>query len=408
MLSFAATLFLVSSLAISGAVIQEEAVRAGSMGGGYDLLGETALGYTEEPGDIRVNGLDDLEVTAIKSVGEEGGTCSNMNARFPLRLLGVGADFRGYNEVEVRQSEGGGDSNRAAWRDLYDGDDAVDDAADDAADGGDDDGDDDATAADAADATGDGQTGLGTFPTGNIPIAVDYNTLVWIYGGALGSTYVLVDEGGAERTLEVTAVLENSIFAGTFVMAREYLELMYPEAAQYRVFLFNTDEDPADAAPLIEEAMSDFGMDVTPITEIVESNVRYERSFMELFQLYLGFGLVLGGIGLGIAMDRAVTERRHEIGVLRSLGFTRPMVMGQVILEAGLIASAGLVLGSVVALWASGVTLAMWGPSHVAFGSTWDQRGLYVLGLYVLGMLAVMPAAWKASRMEPAVAMVEE
>jgi len=114
---------------------------------------------------------------------------------------------------------------------------------------------------------------------------------------------------------------------------------------------------------------------------------------------------VLGGIGLGLSMDRAVTERRYEIGVLRSLGFTRGMVMGSVILEAGLLAGAGLVLGTVAALWASSVTYAMWGPAELAFSMSWETRGLYVVGLYVLGLLAVMPAAWRAAGTEPAIAI---
>jgi ABC-type antimicrobial peptide transport system permease subunit len=101
-------------------------------------------------------------------------------------------------------------------------------------------------------------------------------------------------------------------------------------------------------------------------------------------------------------MDRAVTERRYEYGIKRALGFSRRMVMGEIILEAGLLASAGLILGTIVALWASAVTFAMWGPADAAFSAAWSDRGIYVLGLYALGLVAVMPAAWKAANMPPA------
>jgi len=323
--------------------------------------------------------VDGLKVTAVRSVGSEGGTCSNMNAKYPPRLLGVGEDFRSETAVKVRRSADGDALDREVWESLYEGGTSV--------------------------GTGGASEAAAEFPDGPIPIAVDYNTLVWIYGGGLGTIFTITDEMGMERDLEVSAVLENSIFAGTFVMAREYLELLFPASAGYTVFLFTAKTDAHEAAPLIERALADYGMDAAPIVDIIESNVQYERSFMDLFGLYLGFGLILGGAGLCISMDRAVTERRYEIGVKRSLGFTRGMVMSEVILEAGILIGAGIIMGTLVAYIASLLTFGMWGPGGAVLGIDLGSRGMYVLVLYLLGILAVLPAAWRAARLEPAEAM---
>ena len=64
-------------------------------------------------------------------------------------------------------------------------------------------------------------------------------------------------------------------------------------------------------------------------------------------------GIVLGVVGLAVVTARAVRDRRHDVGVLRALGFDAPMVRHMFMVEAGTIAVEGTVLG--VAL---GVVLA--------------------------------------------------
>ena len=73
----------------------------------------------------------------------------------------------------------------------------------------------------------------------------------------------------------------------------------------------------------------------------------------------LELGFMLGGVGalvVGLflvynALSVTVTERRHDIGVLRSMGATRGQVAGLFAVEAALLGLAGAARGSASGLW---------------------------------------------------------
>jgi putative ABC transport system permease protein len=77
--------------------------------------------------------------------------------------------------------------------------------------------------------------------------------------------------------------------------------------------------------------------------------------------------MVVGGIVIMNIMLASVTERTHEIGIRKSLGARRRDILMQFIIESGVMAGAGGVLGILVALpisllfnifWTSSVPLS--------------------------------------------------
>ncbi len=73
---------------------------------------------------------------------------------------------------------------------------------------------------------------------------------------------------------------------------------------------------------------------------------RYLFGGFNLFLAIVGsFTLLVGGIGVANIMYVVVRERRHEIGIKRSLGATRRDILGQFIGETFLIVGVGAVLG---------------------------------------------------------------
>jgi putative ABC transport system permease protein len=170
-----------------------------------------------------------------------------------------------------------------------------------------------------------------------VPIFVDYNTLVWIYEGSMGRIYTIEDESGTEVKLEVIGILENSVFGGTFIMSEGNLERLYPSRAEYKYLLFKinpgVETSNADLATQLEQQLNEYGLDAEVISEMIRENNAYERSFMGLFQAFLGLGLVVGILGLGAITARNVQERKYELGVLRALGYTRRMIIKAFLLE---------------------------------------------------------------------------
>jgi putative ABC transport system permease protein len=376
---FTLVIFLIAALSINIA-IQQVSVNAVSyeQRGGYDIIGETAVPISIDlenasqriKHNIDAPTLDNLQITEIKMVGPQGGTCSNMNVRYPPRLLGVNANFLHENSFQFMETLSDDDTPRNTWSDL------------------------EKTAAEN---------------NGRMPIVVDYNTLVWIYGGALGEIYTIDDEAGETIKLEVIGVLENSVFGGTFIMSEENLEQLYPTSAEYRYALFKikpgVKSTPEELASDLERELHQYGMDTQAIRQLILENQAYERSFMVLFQAFLALGLIVGVIGMGVVTARNVQERRFEVGILRALGFNRKMVLKAFILEPAFTGFIAILLGSIIGILSAFLAFGAWAETNFKFVLPWADLGLFAIVIYTVVLLAAAYPAYRASKLPPAEAL---
>jgi ABC-type lipoprotein release transport system permease subunit len=129
--------------------------------------------------------------------------------------------------------------------------------------------------------------------------------------------------------------------------------------------------------------------------------------------LALGFGLVN-------TLVMAVFERVREIGLMLALGMTPGSILAQVILESALLLGLGLLAGDLLA-WATimplrgGIDLSFVGKGMEFWGSgsilhpalRWQDILLANLVVLVLGFLASLSPAWRASRYEPVLAITK-
>lgn len=288
----------------------------GSLTGGYDIRASSTVPFTGDISRYDPDRIGYTSVLTIRSVGSAGGSCSNMNAGFPPRIIGVPEAFRENCTVTFRDSRHEG-SDGEIWRSL-------------------------------ADPSPD-----------RIPIAVDYNTLVWVYSGSLGDIFSVRGDSGEELELEVVAVMDNSIYAGMFIMSAENILKIYPQTAKLTFFLFETAGDPVDAAQNIERVFSEYGMDAAPTETLAKENLEYELSYIGIFRIFLLLGIVTGTAGVAVMVYRSARERKREIGILRSLGAGKGGILAAFLLESNLMSLPAIVIGTVVGITAAYLTLGV-------------------------------------------------
>ena len=129
--------------------------------------------------------------------------------------------------------------------------------------------------------------------------------------------------------------------------------------------------------------------------------------------LALSFGLVN-------TLVMAVFERVREIGLMLALGMKPASILGQIIIESMMLLAVGLLIGDVLA-WLtvkpleSGIDISivakgmeMFGASSVLYPKLYlDDVILSNIVVLVLGFLASLSPAWRASRYEPVEAITK-
>lgn len=333
--------------------------------GGYQVVAEATIPLRFDLGDEQARNENKIvgfpggiSVAQFLTFGSPGGTCSNLNNKLPPRLIGANETFLHENTLKFSSALNHNPSNaEGVWSELYE-----------------------------------------EHPNGYIPVVGDTNTIVWIYEKGVGDTIDVVDERGRQRKLIITGVLRSSIFSGSVFLSEENLRELFPTRAEYALFLFKTDE-PEVLVPYLEKNLSEYGVDALIIDEKVMEDLEVEWSYMSLFQTLLLFGLVVGTGGLALTSAKSVSERRNEIGVLRSLGFTRKMVLSTFLVENLYISLSGTVLGVFFGLIASYIFFGPIGGQGYGVSIPWLTIAAIIMTVLISTVLSTAGPSIRAARM---------
>lgn len=162
--------------------------------------------------------------------------------------------------------------------------------------------------------------------------------------------------------------------------------------------------DPAHAgavARTVERSLFEQGVEADAVQALLDQAYRADQGLLSVIDVLMRMGIVVGILGLGIVALRAVTERRHVIGILRAIGYKRRDVILALLAESAVTATIGAGVGIVAGL-AMGYLFYRQGDPHSGFGIDLASIG-GVLGLIYLAVLLVtLGPAWRASRLPPA------
>ena len=186
---------------------------------------------------------------------------------------------------------------------------------------------------------------------GLVPGIADQTVIIWGLGAQVGDTLIYSDESGASFGIVLVGGLANSVFQGHVLIAERRFVEKYPSAAGYERFLVDAPlERTAEVRDRLEWSLGDLGWQAVPAAERLALFNRVENTYLSIFTLLGGFGLLLGSIGLGILVLRNVLERRYELALLRAVGFPISAVRSYIFAEHLLLFGAGLGLGLAAAL----------------------------------------------------------
>ena len=104
-------------------------------------------------------------------------------------------------------------------------------------------------------------------------------------------------------------------------------------------------------------------MELTTTKQRLAAFGEVENTYLSIFQILGGLGLVLGSVGVGLVVLRNMLERRNELAMLRAVGFNSAALRRMVFYEHSGLMLGGLGCGVIAALVAAGPALRTGGAS---------------------------------------------
>ncbi len=229
---------------------------------------------------------------------------------------------------------------------------------------------------------------------GVVPVIGDANSLTYVLHLGIGDELTLNLNTGPVK-LRIVGALADSIFQSELLMSEKNFLRLFPGEQGHRLFLIETPglESAGAVAAALEDRLSDYGFDVVRTNERLAEFHRVENTYLSTFQLLGGLGLILGTLGMAAVLLRNVLERRHELALLRAVGYNRGHFTLMVVAENAFLLFSGLVIGALCALLAVG-------PIVFARGSSGINSSLVMLLLLVMlsGLTASLAATVAALR----------
>jgi ABC-type antimicrobial peptide transport system permease subunit len=162
---------------------------------------------------------------------------------------------------------------------------------------------------------------------------IDETTLIWVLKKKPGDRIDYTDEQGNTFPLEIAGTLTSSVFQGSFIVDEQrYLE-RFPSTGGYQLFLAETSNDLTETRKLLQSALTDLGATVTTTTERLAAFNSVENTYISIFNVLGGLGVILGAAGLGIVTARNLSERRNEFSQLHQIGISRKIIRSLVFRE---------------------------------------------------------------------------
>lgn len=205
-----------------------------------------------------------------------------------------------------------------------------------------------------------------------VPAIVDETTMMWVLKKKLGDELIYQDEWGNDFPVTIAGVVKDSVFQGSLILDEQKLLEKYPSLGGYQLFL-SPDEK---AREILQEETADLGGKVTATKNRLAAFHEVENTYIAIFNVLGGLGIILGSVGVGIVTARNLVERKGEFETLRMLGISelrrskiakcevKSMVawglgIGLVSALIAVIPVLGGTVGVMDLLWMAGLVLAM-------------------------------------------------
>lgn len=215
-----------------------------------------------------------------------------------------------------------------------------------------------------------------------------------------------INQGANKFDYKIIGIQEQFHFNGVW-LPKDFVQQNFG-ASLDNLFLYKLNEgtDATAFAKDLERNYRDVGMDAKDLEQHVKKEQETFDQILSAMKLFLGLGLIIGILSLGIVTSRSVLERRQEIGVMRAIGYTPSMIRRIFITEVTVVVAVGSIVGVACSIL---VTFGLWyaiiKDLQYPYVIPWADIGILLLVSYAFAILATLLPIRRASKTAPAEAL---
>lgn len=224
----------------------------------------------------------------------------------------------------------------------------------------------------------------------------------------LGQSLTIVLQDGSVHNVTIAGIMDQLFLQGVFMSKTRVSEIA--PTVDTNLFYFGTslrdDITDAQVADELERAFLEYGLRTFVVRDTIEEFMSTVSSTMQLMEIFLGLGLVVGIAGLGIITIRNIAERRQEIGVMRAIGYEQRMILEAFVLETTFVSLLGITIGVLLGLALSYRLFEFGGFKDTSvFVVPWGEVLLVTFVAFAITLISTLPPSRRASRLAPAEAL---
>ncbi|HBC77293.1 MAG TPA: hypothetical protein DCZ51_01615, partial [Bacteroidales bacterium] len=170
----------------------------------------------------------------------------------------------------------------------------------------------------------------------------------------VGDTLKIRAESGQVLNVIISAGLKSSVFQGYVIIGNENFRRFFPSVPGNQVFL-------ADGIPestqlylnILTERLSEYGVHFEPAGERLASFFVVTNTYLSVFTILGGIGMILGVTGLGLILIRNFNQRKRDFGLMLAGGFSLRSIQKIIFGDHARILIYGILTGIISALIAT-------------------------------------------------------
>ncbi|MFD9635270.1 ABC transporter permease [Streptomyces violascens] len=233
----------------------------------------------------------------------------------------------------------------------------------------------------------------------------------------IGDSLPVLFSSGQQARLTVAALTDmnrgSSGFGteGALFMGLPTLERYVPGGQDAAVYVNAASGTPADRLRAALKTTLNSYPQVQVRDQSDYKKLVHDQIAVLLYLVYalLGLAIVIAVLGVVNTLALSVVERTREIGLLRAIGLSRVQLRRMIRLESVVIAVFGALLGLVLGMvWGVAVQRVLALQGLTAFAVPWSTIVAVAVGSAVVGLVAALLPALRASRMNVLAAIAHE